>query len=226
LGGKFGASLANGNEILAQLDPQLPRLGQDAHRLADLADVYVKASPALWDSLDNTIRTAHTLNDQQSDVDAALLASVGFGNTAADVFGRAGMYLSRGAADLVPTTKLLDEYSPEFYCTLRNFAGVIPKVAASLGGNGYSLFTASGGGATGAESPYLYPDNLPRINATGGTGGRPGCWQSITRDLWPAPYLVMDTGASSAPYNHFEPGQPLLDEYVWGRQVGEYTINP
>jgi phospholipid/cholesterol/gamma-HCH transport system substrate-binding protein len=23
-----------------------------------------------------------------------------------------------------------------------------------------------------------------------------------------------------------ELGQPLLDEYVWGRQVGEYTINP
>jgi ABC-type transporter Mla subunit MlaD len=38
-----------------------------------LADFYVKASPALWDSLDNAIRTAHTLNDQQSDVDAALL---------------------------------------------------------------------------------------------------------------------------------------------------------
>ena len=41
-----------------------------------------------------------------------------------------------------------------------------------------------------------------------------------------APYLVMDTGASIAPYNHFELGQPILIEYVWGRQVGENTINP
>ena len=64
------------------------------------------------------------------------------------------------------------------------------------------------------------------LHAKGGPGGRPGCWQPITRDLWPMPYLVMDTGASLAPYNHFELGQPLLIDYVWGRQVGEYTINP
>ena len=81
-------------------------------------------------------------------------------------------------------------------------------------------------GGLGAGNAYVYPDNLPRVNAKGGPGGRPGCWQPITRDLWPAPALVMDTGASVAPYNHFELGQPLLNEYVWGRQVGEYTVNP
>lgn len=36
----------------------------------------------------------------------------------------------------------------------------------------------------------------------------------------------MDTGASIAPYNHLELGSPLLVDHVWGRQVGEYTINP
>ena len=34
------------------------------------------------------------------------------------------------------------------------------------------------------------------MNAHGGPEGRPGCWQPVTRDLWPQPYLVMDTGAS------------------------------
>ena len=53
-----------------------------------------------------------------------------------------------------------------------------------------------------------------------------GIEQPVTRDLWPAPYLVMDTGASIAPYNHIELGQPILTEYVWGRQVGEHTTNP
>jgi len=64
------------------------------------------------------------------------------------------------------------------------------------------------------------------VNAHGGPEGSPGCWQPITRDLWPAPYLVMDTGASIAPYNHVELGQPLAIEYIWGRQIGENTINP
>jgi len=36
----------------------------------------------------------------------------------------------------------------------------------------------------------------------------------------------MDTGASIAPYNHAELGQPLMIDYVWGRQIGQYTINP
>jgi phospholipid/cholesterol/gamma-HCH transport system substrate-binding protein len=78
----------------------------------------------------------------------------------------------------------------------------------------------------GPGNAYVYPDNLPRVNARGGPEGRPGCWQPVTRDLWPMPYLVMDTGASIAPYNHLELGQPLATETVWGRQIGEYTINP
>ena len=73
----------------------------------------------------------------------------------------------------------------------------------------------------------IHPAHLAaRVNGRGGPGGAPGCWQPITRDLWPAPYLVMDSGASIAPYNHFELGQPLATEYVWGRQYGENTINP
>jgi phospholipid/cholesterol/gamma-HCH transport system substrate-binding protein len=78
----------------------------------------------------------------------------------------------------------------------------------------------------GAGNPFIYPDNLPRVNARGGPEGRPGCWQKVTRDLWPMPYLVMDTGYSVVPYNHIEFGQPMLTDYVWGRQVGELTINP
>ena len=39
----------------------------------------------------------------------------------------------------------------------------------------------------GAPNPYVFPDNLPRVNARGGPGGAPGCWQAITHDLWPAP---------------------------------------
>jgi phospholipid/cholesterol/gamma-HCH transport system substrate-binding protein len=36
----------------------------------------------------------------------------------------------------------------------------------------------------------------------------------------------MDSGASVAHYNHFEIGSPYAVEFVWGRQLGDYTINP
>jgi phospholipid/cholesterol/gamma-HCH transport system substrate-binding protein len=224
LGDRFGQSIVQGNEILADINPQVPQILRLNQGLANLGDVYANAAPDLFDGLENAVTTARTLNEQQGNIDQALMAAVGFGNTGGDIFERGGPYLVRGTADLVPTSELLDTYSPALACTIRNFHDVEPKVAASLGGNGYSLQTLSE--LMGAGNPYVYPDNLPRVNAHGGPEGRPGCWQPITRDLWPAPYLVMDSGASIAPYNHFELGQPILIEYVWGRQIGENTINP
>jgi phospholipid/cholesterol/gamma-HCH transport system substrate-binding protein len=224
LGSKFGQSLVNANTILDSLNPQMPQIRHDLQGLADLSAVYTNASPDLWNALNNAVTTARTFNRQQHEVDSALLAAAGFGNNAGDVFERGGPYLVRGAADLVPTAQLQNTYSPALACTIRNYAETAPLAADAIGGNGYSVVTMTS--LLGAENPYVYPDNLPRLNARGGPGGAPGCWQSINRDLWPAPYLVMDTGASIAPYNHFELGQPILTEYVWGRQGGENTINP
>ena len=225
LGDRFGQSIVHGNEILADVNPQMPQIRQDNRLLADLGDVYANAAPDLFDGLKNAVTTARTLNEQQGNIDQALMAAVGFGNTGGDIFERSAPYLVRGTADLVPTSQLLDTYSPELFCMIRNYHDIEPKASAALGGNGYSLRTTSEL-MLGAGNPYVYPDNLPRVNARGGPEGRPGCWQPLTRDLWPMPYLVMDTGASIAPYNHFELGQPLLIEYVWGRQIGENTINP
>lgn len=225
LGNEFGESLENAKVILDDVNPLMPRIRLDIARTADLADVYADASPNLWDGLDASVTTARTLNAQSREIDAALITSIGFADTAADPLERAGPFLVRSAADLVPTTKLLDDYRGMTFCTLRNYHDVGPRIAKALGGdNGYSL--AAYGTVMGAGNPYIYPDNLPRINAHGGPEGRPGCWQKVTYDLWPHPYLVMDTGYSIAPYNHIDLGQPIAIDYVWGRQIGELTINP
>ncbi len=254
LGDKFGQSIVNGNAILDDVNPRMPTIRHDTQQLAALGDTYADAAPDLLEFLNNASTTAHTIHAQEKDLDQALLAATGFGNTGADIFRRGGPYLARGAADLVPSAQLLDTYSPEIFCAVRNISESEPKVAAFTGGvGGYELRTnvalLSGLGLSasipgigitaatmglaglsgligGSPSPYIYPENLPRINAHGGPGGAPGCWQKITRDLWPAPYLVADTGVSEAPYNHVDTGSPYAIEYVWGRQVGDNTINP
>ncbi|MGA3254282.1 MAG: MCE family protein [Mycobacterium sp.] len=255
LGDKFGQSIVNSNAILDDVNPQMPQIRHDIQRLAGLGDTYANAAPDLFDFLNNAVITSRTINQQQKDLDAALLSAAGFGNTGADLFQKGGPYLARGAADLVPTAQLLDTYSPELFCTIRNYHDVEPIARTFLGGNGYSLNThtealsglglianpgslvgltlatmGQGAGIAGliggAPNPYTYPENLPRVNARGGPGGAPGCWQHITHDLWPAPNLVMDTGNSIAPYNHLDTGSPYAIEYVWGRQVGDNTINP
>jgi len=254
LGDKFGQSIVNGNAILDDVNPRMPTIRHDIQQLATLGDTYANASPDLFDFLNNAVVTARTLHQHEKDLDQALLAATGFANTGADVVNRGGPYLARGAADLVPSAQLLRTYAPEVFCAVRNISEAEPKVAAFTGGfGGYELRTnvalLSGLGllaslpgigmlaATqglaglaglvgGSPNPYIYPENLPRINARGGPGGAPGCWQKITRELWPAPYLVVDTGVSLAPYNHVDVGSPYAIEYVWGRQVGDNTINP
>ena len=224
LGDKFGQSIVKGNTILDHVNPRMPLIRHDIHQLATLGKVYAKAAPDLFDAVENAVVTARTLNHRQAELDAALLAAIGFADNGNDIFTRSKPYLERLAADLKPSANLLDTYSPQAFCTIRNFADIAPKVAKLESGNHYAA--QLGVSITGTENPYVYPDNLPRVNGRGGPGGKPGCWQPITRDLWPAPYLVMDSGNSIAPYNHFELGQPLANEYVWGRQYGEHTINP
>jgi len=251
LGERFGQSIINGSAALDEVNPRMPVIRHDIQQLAKLGDTYADASPDLLEFLNNASTTAHTIHGQEKDLDQALLAAAGFGATGAEIFNRGGPYLARGAKDLVPTAQLLDTYSPELFCTVRNWHDAEPKVAAftspyslrseteifsglglalGLPGLGITAATLGLSAATGliggAPNPYIYPENLPRLNAHGGPGGAPGCWQTITRDLWPAPTLVMDTGNSLAPYNHVDTGSPYAVEYVWGRQVGDNTINP
>jgi phospholipid/cholesterol/gamma-HCH transport system substrate-binding protein len=251
LGDKFGQSIINGSAALDEINPRMPIIRHDIQQLATLGDTYADASPDLFDFLNNASTTAHTIHAQEKDLDRALLAAIGFGKTGADIFNRGGPYLARGAKDLVPSAQLLDTYSPELFCAVRNLHDGEPKVAAftspyslrseteifsglglalSLPGLGITAATMGLSALTGliggAPNPYVYPENLPRVNAHGGPGGAPGCWQPITRELWPAPTLIMDTGNSLAPYNHVDTGSPYAVEYVWGRQVGDNTINP
>ncbi|QGW33741.1 virulence factor Mce family protein [Mycobacterium avium subsp. avium] len=253
LGEKFGQSVVNANALLDDVNPRMPQARKDIQGLAALGDTYADASPDLFDFLNNAVITSRTINAQQKDLDQALLSAAGFGNTGAELFTKGGPYLARGAQDLIPTAQLLDTYSPEIYCLMRNEHDALPATGAAEGGfNGYSLnmntealsglglianpvsavpvIASMVGGIVGvvggAPNPYIYPENLPRVNARGGPGGAPGCWQKITRDLWPAPELIMDTGNSIAPYNHLDTGSPYALEYVWGRQVGDNTINP
>ena len=90
LGDKFGQSIVNGNAVLDDVNPQMPQIRHDIQRLAGLGDTYANASPDLFDFLNNAVITARTLNQQQEELDQALLAAAGFGNTGADIFDRAG----------------------------------------------------------------------------------------------------------------------------------------
>ena len=90
-------SLIDANRVMDDLDPRMPQIRAATQAAADLADVYAAASPDLWDGLENAVMTARALNDQRGNIDSALMAAIGFSNTAADSFERGGPYLVRAA---------------------------------------------------------------------------------------------------------------------------------
>ena len=178
LGTKFGQSIVNGNAVLDDINPQMPQIRTNIQQLSKLADVYTKASPDLWDFLDHAVTTARTLNQQQKRPRRRTAGRRPASATPAPTSSSAAApYFVRGQADLIPTATLLDTYSPQLYCQIRNYAEALPLALDAFGGNGYSLDTVTE--FLGAPNPYVYPDNLPRVNARGGPGGAPGCWQEV-----------------------------------------------
>ncbi len=225
LGERFGNSLTDANRIFDDLNPRMSQIRADTAGVADLADVYGNASEDLWDGLENAVTTARTLNDQQGNIDAALMAAIGFSNTAADSFERGGTYLVRGAEDLLPTTKLLDDYRAMIFCTIRNYAEVGPRLAKVLGGdNGYALRSY------GTLLLPGKPVHLPGQPATGERQGRPGGSSRLLAEGDQGPVSVPVSGdghrVEHRSVQPFEFASPLLTDYVWGRQIGEPTINP
>ncbi len=63
---------------------------------------------------------------QRGHLDAALIAAIGFAGTGSDILERGGPYLQRGAQDLIPTSKLFDDYQGQLFCTIRNYHDVAP----------------------------------------------------------------------------------------------------
>ena len=102
LGDKFGQSIVNGNAILDDVNPRMPQIRHDFQQLAALGDTYANAAPDLFDSLKNAVITARTLHRQEADLDAALLAATGLGNTGEDIFARAGPTSSAGSPICCP----------------------------------------------------------------------------------------------------------------------------
>lgn len=90
LGDEFGRALVDGNVVLSEFNSLMPQLRRDIIGLADLSTIYADSAADLFDGLDHATIGAHTINTERATVDAALMAAVGFADTASEVFERGG----------------------------------------------------------------------------------------------------------------------------------------
>lgn len=190
----LGAAITASNEVLGAVNPRMPTVARDWKLFAQTTGAYARAATDLVSTLDSFSTTSATITDQSDALDDVLLSSIGFTRSGVTVLGGNQENLVRSLRLLEPTTSLLQTYSPTYTCLFQGAQWFLENGGRdALGGNGKSVVMDAA--LLFGDDPYRYPDNLPRVNAKGGPGGRPSCG-SLPAPLknFPVKYLVTDTG--------------------------------
>ncbi|MBF6242558.1 MCE family protein [Nocardia elegans] len=187
-GDKLGQLLVDSDEYLRDINPSLPDLQRDLRTSVGVTNLYADTAPNLLRTTDNAAVTSKTIVDHQDSLDAVLLNLIGLADTTGAVLKENENGLSTALDLLRPTAELLNEYNPALYCLVEGVAGAIPRANEIFGGTGpwVTLNASFMPGGT----PYTYPKDLPKVNATGG----PHCEGILDRKPGShANYLVTDT---------------------------------
>lgn len=192
-GEKMGQTVGDFEALLEKLEPSLPSLNRDLESMAVVSGAYGDAAPDLLKTIENTNRISDSIVDEQHNLDAFLVSSIGLADVGNDVIGGNREALSTTLDLLVPTTDLLNEYAPGLNCALEGMVwvknqppqsdpGVLVNVAFTLG-----------------IERYRYPQNLPKVAAKGG----PQCMGLPYIGFGQrSKYLVTDTNANPWQYGN------------------------
>jgi phospholipid/cholesterol/gamma-HCH transport system substrate-binding protein len=192
-GEKFGQTLSNLNSFLATLEPSLPALKHDLAVAPDVLNAYADAAPDLIQTVDNTTRVSQTLVEEQQNLDALLVSTIGLADLGNDVVGGNRQALSDVLHLLVPTTDLLNQYHQALNCGI---AGVVPL--AKMPPSDLPGIVAAAGLTLGTER-YRYPLDLPKVAAKGG----PFCLSLPKVPMGERPpFIVTDVGSNPWRYGN------------------------
>ncbi|MFZ0833726.1 MAG: MCE family protein [Mycobacterium sp.] len=192
-GEKIGQMLSDLDAFLAKTYPSLDGLRHDLEVAPTVFDTYADAAPDLLDTARNATRISQSIVEEQGNLDAFLLSSIGLADIGNDVIGSNEQALTDVLHLLVPTTDLLNEYNPALTCALGGIGVITHQPPLPLPGIVVSVSLPLG------IERYRYPTNLPKVAATGG----PHCMTlpNVPKDTQP-PFLIVDDGANPEQYGN------------------------
>jgi phospholipid/cholesterol/gamma-HCH transport system substrate-binding protein len=198
-GERMGQAITDANNVLLMVNPRMDTIDKNWKLFGKTAAIYSDAAQDILSILDSAATTSKTLTDDQRSLDSLLLSTVGFSQTGINLIGRSESNIVRSFNLLDPTTALLNEYSPTFTCLFQGAQWYVDHGGRDmLGGNGYSFIMDAA--LLFGDDPYRYPKHLPKVNATGGPGGKPSCGSLPDPSAnYPVRSLVTDTGWGAAP---------------------------
>lgn len=192
-GETFGRSLRDFNSFLEKIEPSLPALSRELQSFPDVATAYADAAPDLMSIINNASRISRSLVDQHSALDRFLVSSIGLADIGNDVVGSNRGPLTDLMRLMVPTTDLTNEYHEALTCSLTGVIAFALKPPAPVPGvNDLGALTL------GLER-YRYPQDLPKVAATGG----PQCEGQLPLkfNTYP-PKVVADVGTDPTRYGN------------------------
>jgi phospholipid/cholesterol/gamma-HCH transport system substrate-binding protein len=198
-GDRLGQAITAANDVLLTVNPRMDTIHRDWRLFGQTTAIYSDAAQNILSILDSAATTSTTLTDNQRSLDSLLLSAIGFSQTGINVIGRNESSIVRSMNLLDPTLTLLNKYSPTYTCLFQGAQWYVDHGGRdALGGNGYSVILDAA--LLFGDDPYRYPKHLPKVNATGGPGGRPSCGSLPDPSAnFPVRALVTDTGWGAAP---------------------------
>ncbi len=201
-GDDLGSLLAGSNTLARQANPKLAALQEDFRKTAVVTNTYADAAPDLTTVVDNLPTINRTVINQQNNLNATLLATIGLADNAYDTLEPAEQNFIDAVNRLRAPIKVAHDYSPEFGCLFAGIERGIKEFAPLIGVRKAGLFTSSSF-VLGAPS-YTFPESLPIVNASGGPNCR-GLPDIPTKQtggsFYRAPFLVTDN--ANIPYEPF-----------------------
>lgn len=194
-GRKFGQTLSDLDAFLAKLEPALPALSHDLAVSPAVLNTYADAAPDLVKTLGNATRISQTIVDEQENLDAFLISSIGLADIGNNVIGGNKRALTDVIHLLVPTTDLTNQYHDGINCGL----GGMPAIATNppLPLPGVLVITSF----QWAGERYRYPTNLPKVAAKSGNLCKELGLPNLPYGFIP-PFLVTDTGTNPEQYGN------------------------
>lgn len=198
-GDRLGQAITDSNNLLLTVNPRMDTIHRDWQLFGKTTAIYSDAAQDILSILDSAATTSTTLTENQRSLDSLLLSAIGFSQTGINVIGRNEPNIVRSMSLLDPTLTLFNKYSPTYTCLFQGAQWYVDHGGRDmLGGNGYSFIMDAA--LLFGDDPYRYPKHLPKVNATGGPGGKPSCGSLPDPSAnYPVRQLVTDTGWGVAP---------------------------
>lgn len=167
-GTQIGTTLVTLDSYLKKLNPELPQLNDDFHQLVRVSKDYARSAPDILQALTDFTTTTRTIAEQQVPLELAYGTTTTSAQDVTTFLRQNRDNIIRLAVNGKPTLRLLAAYSPEFPCTLRTLAGLVPAMDKALGKgtsqHGLHVHVT----AVPSRGRYVPGRDTPSYGATGG----------------------------------------------------------